>query len=262
MLVASFLFLVLQVIALWLIFTAQRRSRPHAPSPEFPPPPSNVRNGLSPETLLGWEFNYASTTASEAMQDRHTMINYYLLVAGIVVSGVVTYIAQRADVPAEVGTLLLWLLCLIGWFYFLKLIRLRQAWHESVRAMNQIKEFYIANTQQPGDTSLHRAFLWGSTTVPRPEASWTVFHYSAMLIAFINSVAYAVGAVLLDVSLVQRAPFLHLGIVVLLGAGLFAFHAWLYRAMLVNAAPQPHTRRLAAASSGEAAVATESGAES
>jgi len=61
------------------------------------------------------------------------MINFYLLVVGVVASGVVAALGQETGLPKAIGTLLLWLLCGIGWLYFLKLIRLRQTWHDSAR---------------------------------------------------------------------------------------------------------------------------------
>ena len=44
---------------------------------------------LQASEILGWEFEYARTTASEAMQDRYTMVNFYLIMVGVVASGVV-----------------------------------------------------------------------------------------------------------------------------------------------------------------------------
>jgi protein-S-isoprenylcysteine O-methyltransferase Ste14 len=177
------------------------------------------------------EFEYARTTASEAMQDRHTMINFYLLVAGVVASGVVAVLGQNTELPKAAGTVLLWLLCGIGWLYFLKLIRFRQAWHDSARAMNQIKDFYIQHAKDFEPDVLRDAFRWKIETLPPPDKPWTAYFYSAMLIGFLNSVAYMAGGALLDLD-VTRSSWLVLGLLALFGLAFFAFHVWLYFAFL------------------------------
>jgi hypothetical protein len=122
----SFVFLVANVVILLVILALNRRTgtKPSKPAtPDQKPSPGP----LDPSNILEWEFEYARTTASEAMQDRHTMINFYLLVAGVMASGVVAVLGQDTELPKAAGTVLLWLLCGIGWLYFLKIIRFRQA---------------------------------------------------------------------------------------------------------------------------------------
>ena len=165
-LVTSFLFLVVNLVILRLILAAQPGSdekKDDEPSPESQDP---TQQHLDAAAILSAEFTYASTTASEAMQDRHTMINYYLLIVGILGSGVVAVFAPQGRLPNEVGTVLLWLLCGIGWLYFLKLIRLRQAWHESALAMTKIKEFYLRHSKKFEPQELRTAFRWQRATIP------------------------------------------------------------------------------------------------
>jgi hypothetical protein len=64
--------------------------------------------------ILKLEFEYARVTASEAMQDRHTMVNFYLLAFGVIATGVVAILSRDADLPQSIGTLLLWILCAVG----------------------------------------------------------------------------------------------------------------------------------------------------
>lgn len=187
---------------------------------------------LAPAEILGWEFEYARVTASEAMAERHTMVNFYLLVAGVVTSGVVAVLGQGADLPKSIGTVLLWLLCGIGWLYFLGIIRLRQAWCESARAMSQIKEFYIQHAKELDSEELRSAFRWQAHSLPAPDKPWTVFFYAAMLISLLDSAAYVAGGALIDLTAVRSSPLLILGPLVLFGLAYFAFHVWLYSAFL------------------------------
>jgi len=228
----SFVFLIANVLTLLAILAMNRRvgAKPGQTAP--PPLDTPEQAPLDPADILKLEFEYARTTASEAMQDRHTLVNFYLLVTGVVVSGVVGVLAQNTGLPKAVGAMLLWLLCGIGWLYFLKIIRLRQAWHDSARAMNKIKDFYIQHTKNFDPDVLRSAFRWHSHTLPDPGKPWTVFFYSAVLIALLDSVAYVAGGALLGLGAKRAFPLLVLGPLALFGLAFFAFHVWLYFALL------------------------------
>jgi hypothetical protein len=118
--------------------------------------------------------------------------------------------------------------------YFLKIIRLRQAWHDSARAMNQIKEFFIQHDEHFEPEELRPAFLWQAHTLPPPDKPWTVFFYSAVLIALLDSMAYVIGAALLDLNLSHIIPRVDLGLYLIFGIGFLAFHIWIYFAFLKN----------------------------
>ncbi len=226
----AFGFLIANILVLLLILSLNRR-----PSPVPPPPPPKelpLTRPLYSADILKLEFEYARLTASEAMRDRHTMVNFYLLAFGVVATGVLGILSREANLPQSIGTLLLWILCAVGWLYFLKIIRLRQAWHESARAMNQIKDFFIQHDQHFQPEELRPAFRWQAHTLPSPGKPWTVFFYSALLIALLDSMAYVLGAALLDLNLYLTIPMVDLGLYLIFGIGFFAFHIWLYFAFL------------------------------
>ena len=75
----------------------------------------------------------------------------------------------------------------------LKLAKLRLAWIESVRAMCQIKEYYI---QMCDEFQLTSAFRWTMETIPRAGKKWTVAFLIALAVALLSS-ASAGGAVFL-----------------------------------------------------------------
>jgi hypothetical protein len=231
-------FLVANVVMLLFILWHNRRlSAPMEDRPvQIPPQSAN----LDPSGILGWEFEYARTTASESMQDRHTMTNFYLLIVGVVASGVVTLLTSNVELGGNatlrniIGTVLLWLLCFVGWFYFLSIIRLRQAWYDSTRAMNRIKDFCIRHTSSIDPNVLRMAFLWQPFTMPHPGKPWTVHFYAAILIGFLSSAAFVAGGFLILMVLNALPPDnLWSGILlVALGFLFFAFHVWLYFAFL------------------------------
>lgn len=228
----SLLFLFVNVAILWAILLRNRRAETTGTQKTAAALNPTDPRYLDAADILGWEFEYARSTASEAMSDRHTMVNYYLLAAGLLATGVLGFLGKDSLIPVEAATLLLWLVCGVGWIYFLSIIRLRQAWHESAGAMNQIKDFYIRHVKELSPDEFSTAFRWRSHTLPDPDKAWTVFFYSAMLIAFLNTVCYFGGAVLLRIK--QPSGFDPRLLAVLAGLGLiyFFFQVWLYREFL------------------------------
>jgi hypothetical protein len=250
----SFAFLMANVLVILLILDLNRRrggSRHEGSAKGSVEPAAQSQAGQSDEAssrsepsgelpaseILGWEFEYARTTASEAMSDRHTMINFYLVVFGALGTGLLLVLgglSSQMSLPAALGTALLWLLCIVGWLYFLKLIRLRQAWYGSAMAMNQIKKFYINHSRDFEPDELRQAFLFKPETLPSPDKAWNVFFYSAMLIALLDSAAYVAGGILLGWNTGQTMELTPsvLGLLALFGLILFAFHVRMYFAFL------------------------------
>jgi hypothetical protein len=85
---------------------------------------------------------------------------------------------------------------------------------------------------------LRSAFRWQAHTLPAPGKPWTVFFYSAMLIAFLDSAAYVAGGLLLDRGPTGSPPVPVLGQLILCGLGFFAFHVCLYFAFLKPSPPR------------------------
>ena len=228
----ALVFLIVNVVVLWVILRLNRRPDSGIKSQNASSPTQEALRKLRASDILGWEFQYAQATASEAMEQRHTLVNFYLLVAGVAVSGVAAILSGNSDGLRVPGTVLLWILCGIGWLYFLAIIRLRQAWHDSAHAMNQIKEFYIQYSREFEPDVLRTAFRWKANTLPPPDKAWTVFFYSAMIISFIDSVAYVGGGALLELD-ATLALALPVGVAIaIFGLIFFAFHVWLYFAFL------------------------------
>ncbi|GIK41604.1 MAG: hypothetical protein BroJett011_54370 [Chloroflexota bacterium] len=228
LLLVALLFLIINIIALRVILALNRRKETSAAAlPILPGEPL-----VAAADILSWEFEYARITASEAMAERHTIVNFYLLVAGVVTSGVVALLARETGLPTAIGAALFWVLVGIGWIYFLAIIRLRQAWYGSAQAMNRIKEFCIEHARSINPATLRAAFLWQPHTLPAPDKPWTVFFYAAMLIGLLNSAAFVAGGALLNLEITLSNPWQILGPLSLSGCAFFAFHIWLYFAFL------------------------------
>ena len=229
----SLFFLVVNAVALLLILHANRRQKPTL-TQEWARPvlDASPKSSLGTTEALGWEFGYAATTSSEAMAERHSVVNIYLVAAGIVISGVVALFGGEGPLRPAAGTVLLWLLCGVGWNYFLAVIRLRQAWVESGKTMNQIKDFVARHAKKFTPDEMRTAFRWQTGTLPQPHKPWTVYFYSAMLIALLNSGAYVVGGLLLAPQAPYEFEWYHLALLSLLGLAFFGYHVWLYFSFL------------------------------
>jgi hypothetical protein len=190
--------------------------------------------------MLLAEFEYARVTASQAMNDRHTVVNFYLLLAGAVLSvvlgllgaGNVASTTALAMLPSDVhpyaGTLLLWTFDVVGLIYLLQIIRLRQAWRGSAETMNQIKEFYMRHVAKISPEHYSQAFRWRERTLPRAAKRWTIHFFSAALIALLNSLIYVVGGLLLAGGVgLQVCPWLAV-VLPLLGLIMFGFSLLMY----------------------------------
>ncbi len=150
---------------------------------------------LNISDILMKEFDYVHDTASQAMNDRHTVVNYFLIITGgtITLFGAFLKPKDYPDLPIK-NILFTTLMAFnfIGWIYYLKIIRLRQAWMESARAMNHIKKFYLQNLKL-NEESCKKIFRWRVDSQPAANKPSNVFYYSAVLISFFTSIALLVG---------------------------------------------------------------------
>lgn len=148
------------------------------------------------EGLLLEEFNYASSTAYQAMEDRARLFNTYVWLLFIMFSGltaIYTHIDSRSGL---IQLMLVFVLIggVVGVAFFVKIIRLRQAWRESLVAMNDIKEYYI-NLFRKDIPNLDQVFHWRKATLPKGEKVGSVTFIVCGTIAFLSSLCF--GAVTL-----------------------------------------------------------------
>src|SRR6266487_4866541 len=126
---------------------------------------------LKAEHMLLEEFNYASLTAYQAMEDRARISSFYYLLLGVLASGLAA-IYQFSNgahaIPQFIVVTLLLIAAIVSVTFFITIIRLRQAYRESVLCMNVMKEFYIQQFKQQMPTIEH-AFRWRLRTIPLGE---------------------------------------------------------------------------------------------
>jgi ADP-ribose pyrophosphatase len=145
------------------------------------------------ETMLMEEFNYASVTAYQAFEDRARMFNLYLLLIGILASGLGALYQLGGGLQTFTPALTLGLLFIagaLGVVFFVQLIRLRQAHRDSLVTMNVIKAHYI-RMFAPQYQNLPNVFHWRLETIPSDERVGSVTFLVNFTVAFLDSLCLA-----------------------------------------------------------------------
>jgi hypothetical protein len=141
-----------------------------------------------PGEILIAEYNYIAQTVFQANEDRARVASFYLVSFGSFIAAL--FSAQFNVAPASAQLInfgfagLFLALALMGYLTLLQLVRLRIAWFESVKAMNQVKEYYIAKFQD-----LKGAFAWRAKTVPHTFKTKSVGFYLALEVVLLGSAA-------------------------------------------------------------------------
>jgi len=166
------------------------------------PQPDKTPLPIELDELLAAEFNYIAQTATQANEDRARVSSFYLLAVGSLVAAL--FGTQLFDAEKFTQTVkimfsgLFILLTLLGTATVMQLARLRAAWHESMLAMNQLKDF--AMSQHP---ELVHAFRWKTSTLPSKYKTGSVSYYQAVEVALIGGLMFGAAIFFL-----QQAFFL------------------------------------------------------
>lgn len=159
----------------------------------FIPPkqPAEPDNELA-RNIIAAEFGYIAQTAFQANEDRARAWQYFFvtfatLIAAVLSTQVAASVRQQLYLTFVV---IFGLLSILGLITILQLARLRQAWLESVRAMNQIKERLITD-----DPALAAYFRWRNATIPE-AFKWRSFGFlQAVSVALLSGLAFGAAVV-------------------------------------------------------------------
>jgi hypothetical protein len=153
---------------------------------ETPPP------RLDLDELLAAEFDYIAQTATQANEDRARVSSFYLIAVGSLVAALFgTQFFDPGFFNQTVNIMfsgLFLLLTLLGISTVMQLARLRAAWHESMLAMNQLKDFMVSQ-----NSDLQNAFRWTTRTLPSKYKTSSVSYYQAIEVALIGALMFGAG---------------------------------------------------------------------
>ena len=183
---------------------------------------------LSPDEILDSEFDYVAQTAFQAHEDRARVTTFYLVTVGSLVAAILSAELGTLDQPFTYAAFasLFVVLSLMGLLTLLQLVRLREAWFESVLAMNQIKDYYVKHFQEEG---LEDAFRWRTQTIPARFKRWSVAYMLALQVAVLGGAS--LGAAVIFVSLAYDQLWWQWAIVAAVGFVVLQMllHRWLLR---------------------------------
>ncbi|MGA7192213.1 MAG: hypothetical protein WBW94_01190 [Anaerolineales bacterium] len=143
---------------------------------------------IIPDDILIAEYEYISSTAHDANEDRSRVASFYFVSVGSIVAAILgTQFAKDNLKSVSIAfSILFFVLTLLGALTIAQLARLRAAWHESIEAMNQIKDFYVHKFP---DTE--PAFKWRIGTIPPTDKRFSIANLIALEVALLGALTTA-----------------------------------------------------------------------
>ena len=143
---------------------------------------------IIPDDILIAEYEYIADTAKQANEDRSRVASFYFVSVGSIVAAILgTQFAKDNLKSVSVAfSILFFVLTLLGTLTIAQLARLRAAWHESIEAMNQIKDFYIKKFPET-----EPAFKWRIRTIPPTDKPYSIANLIALEVALLGALTTA-----------------------------------------------------------------------
>ena len=143
---------------------------------------------IIPDDILIAEYEYIADTAKQANEDRSRVASFYFVSVGSIVAAILgTQFAKDNLKSVSVAfSILFFVLTLLGTLTIAQLARLRAAWHESIQAMNQIKDFYIKKFPET-----EPAFKWRIRTIPPTDKPFSIANLIALEVALLGALTTA-----------------------------------------------------------------------
>jgi Na+/melibiose symporter-like transporter len=140
---------------------------------------------LNPDEILKAEYNYIASTVFQANEDRSRVASFYFVSVGSLVAAILSAIFSTSDLKSVsiAFSALFLVLTILGALTLAQLARLRAAWHESVEAMNQIKDFYIENNKE-----IEPAFKWRLKSLPPTDKKFSIANLMAVEVALLGAI--------------------------------------------------------------------------
>lgn len=161
-------------------------------------PATNTDQKLRLESMMLAEFNYANSTAYQALDDRGRMFGIYLGIASVLAGGVgaLYELGSRGAHSGVIASALLVLAGFIGLIFFFKIVRIRQAFDDSLLTMNTIKEHYIAKFKGEAP-DIEGVFRWRMKTMPSGRRFGSLTFLVCFAITAIDSLALGLAALVI-----------------------------------------------------------------
>ena len=148
----------------------------------------NNKPSISAEEILTAEFEYIAHTASQANDDRSSVVSFFVIAVGSPLAAF--FSTDLAETPKATTYILFaglfLILSILGATTILQLARLRGAWYESMLAMNHMKEFLVKNS----DSDISGAFRWTFQSAPAKFKLNSISFYQALQVAILAGLLF------------------------------------------------------------------------
>lgn len=148
----------------------------------------NDKPTISAEEILTAEFEYIAHTASQANDDRSSVVSFFVIAVGSPLAAFLSTtqsgVSEKSSSIVYCG--LFFILSVLGVTTTLQLARLRGAWYESMLAMNHMKEFLVKNS----DSDISGAFRWTFQSAPAKFKPNSVSFYQALEVAILAGLLF------------------------------------------------------------------------
>lgn len=185
---------------------------------------------LNPDDMLQGEYIYISQSAFQANEDRSRVTSFYFVSVGSFVAAIIgTQLEAQSRTVSFAFFGLFLVLTLMGALTIAQLARLRAAWHESVEAMNQIKDFYIKNHPE-----IEEAFKWRVRSIPPTNKPYSIANLIAVEVAMLSALTTGAGTYFLLAFLGELTWVSWLIILASIVIGYMAQWAWYIHLLVDN----------------------------
>ena len=189
-----------------------------------------IKPKLNSDEILKAEYNYIANTVFQANEDRSRVASIYFVTVGSLVAAILSALFSTSDLKnislAFSGLFLV--LTILGALTLAQLARLRAAWHESVQAMNAIKDFYIKHNKE-----IEPAFKWRLKTLPPTDKPYSIANLMGVEVVLLSAITSAASIYFLLLTLGDIAWWGWLILTATLFAGCIAEWTW-YKHLLVD----------------------------
>lgn len=193
--------------------------------PENPTPPVEL------DELLAAEYNYIAQTASQANEDRARVSSFYIIAVGSLLAALfgTQFLDPKSFTPmvSIMFGVLFVLLTLLGLSTVMQLARLRAAWHDSMLAMNQLKDFMVSQNRE-----LAGAFRWNTGTLPSKYKINSVSYYQAVEVALIGGLMFGAGIFFFQRAFFEEIFVLHWLVSMIIGILTVLLQLQIYKRLL------------------------------
>jgi hypothetical protein len=186
---------------------------------------------LNPDDILNAEYEYIAATVFQANEDRSRVSSFYFVSVGSLVAAILSAAFSTNDLKSVSIAFsgLFVALTALGALTLAQLARLRAAWHESVQAMNQIKDFYIKHNKD-----IEPAFKWRLKSLPPTDKPYSIANLMAVEVSLLGAITAAASVYFLLMCLGWGPVGWGWGVLLLtFVAGYIALWAW-YKHLLVD----------------------------